>query len=70
MTFVMATHVAVVHHRLGKINRRKYTAVHPFLKMFIILQMLQQMALHQYRNESQLIKYRPSENLQRIVKSE
>jgi hypothetical protein len=59
MTFLMEMHVAVVHHRLGKINRRKYKAVHPALKICIRLQMSQIMAFHQQRNESQLIKYCP-----------
>jgi hypothetical protein len=39
MKFLMETYVAVVHHRLGKINKRSYKAVHPALKICIILQM-------------------------------
>jgi hypothetical protein len=47
MAFLMETHVSMVHHRLGNINRRRYKAVHPSLYICITLQVLQQTALHQ-----------------------
>jgi hypothetical protein len=37
---------AVVHHRLGRINRRKYNAVHSAIKIYISLQMPQQTPLN------------------------
>jgi hypothetical protein len=41
MTFVTETRVAVVHHSLGKISRRRHKAVHPALKICVTLQMSQ-----------------------------
>jgi hypothetical protein len=32
MTFLMEMQVAIVHHRLEQINRRKYKAMHPALE--------------------------------------